>query len=346
MTKDENLILPGTAEIMIDYEKKVEEIHEKFPQCVVVRGFEELQNYLTEYRLAAHDLLEVFPWSYWTFWRTASNELPFIMLTNKVRKALPEVVETLSTHAQRANKLFSARDLAKYFRSHLKSSLQTVAVPVSLFVDDIEAFRRDFMTEKQSYLALSEAKRKRYPISNYWESIAKHLPANVHTHALAWSDDLEQLQKQQLKSSPDRVTLPDYFVNLPETVLPIFLKPKQVAQRNDCMAASTGLLMIRNRGWVKHGLETPNGIVYGYTPGPLLGQTKHWDDYRLGATVIMLASRAERLIGTTELRNAKHWNIPSDLIFRQWDRFKADAFQPMTDMQYLSSLKESPEMRS
>ena len=343
MTRDENLILPGTAEIMMDYEKKLDEIRAKSPNCILVRGFEDLQNYLNEYRLASQDILGIFPWSYWTFWRTASPDLPFILLTNKVRKALPEIIETLSSHAQRANKLFSAQDIAQYLRSHLTSSLQTVNVPVSLFVDDIEAFRRDFMLEKQAYLEDKKQKKKRVNIANYWDSVAKHLPSNVLDHVLAWNDDLEKLKRQQLKSHVDRVALPDFYVNIPENVLPIFLSPKQVAQRNDCMAASTGLLMIRNRGWVRHSLNTPTGVVYGYTPGPLIGQTKHWDDYRLGATVIMLASRAQQLVGTTALTDAKHWNIPSELIFRRWDSFRADAYQPMTDMQYLSSLREEQE---
>lgn len=339
MPSDEKITLSGAAEFMIDYEKKADELRAKFPNCIVVRGLQDFQTYLSEYRLCAKDVLSVFPWSKNSFHRTAHGELPFILVNSAARKVFSEELESLSVYAKRANKLYSAKDLARYFQEHLKSSLMTVVLPVSLFVNDIEAFRRDFIAEKHYWLEEKGNKRRVVPITNHWESVANHLPSDVLSEVLEWENDLEDLKAKQQKSSVTRVTFPEYETHLPEKVLPRFLSPKEVALRNECASSSTGLAIIQRRGWVRHELPTPYGALYGYTPGPLIGQSKHWPDYHLGATIIMLAARAEKLVGATALKNARHWNIPRELIIKQWDSFKADAYQPMTDMEFLRPLK-------
>ena len=336
----EEIVLSGAAELMIDYEKKADSIRAKYPTCVVVRGLQEFQTYLTDYRLCAQDLLEVFPWSKNSFYRTARDVLPFIFVNRKVREVFPDELEHLSVYAKRANKLYSARDLAAYFRSHLKSSLQTVVLPASLFVSDIEAFRHDFMEEKRKWLVEKTSKKRVVPITNHWESIAKHVNGSALAEILQWENDLEDLRLKQQKCSVNRVTFPDLPVHMPEKILPYFLSPKDVATRNSCASATSGMAIIQRRGWVKHELPTPYGALFGYTPGPLVGSRTHWDDYRLGATVIMLAKRAEALVGSKLLCEAKHWNIPKELMFKQWNTFNANPYQPLTDMEFLSPLKQ------
>ena len=339
MPSDEKILLSGAAEFMIEYEKKADEIRSKYPNCIVVRGLQDFQTYLSEYRMCGLDVLEVFPWSKNSFIRTAHGVLPFIFVNRTARELFSKELDSLSVYGKRASKLYSARDLATYFRDNLKSTLHTVLVPVSLFVNDIEAFRHDFIEEKHYWLGEKNSKKKIVPITNHWESVAKHIAPNVLAEALEWENDLEDLKQKQQKSSVTRVTLPGLETFLPEKLLPRFLSPKEVATRNDCAATTSGQAIIQRRGWVRHELTTPYGALYGYTPGPLLGQSKHWPDYHLGATVIMLAHRAEKLVGTQALKHARHWNIPRELIIRQWDSFKADAFQPLSDMEFLHPLK-------
>lgn len=344
MTSQEKPILPGAAEFLIDYEKKADQIRAKYPHCIIARGFQEYQQYLREYRLSEKDLFEIFPWSKFSFFQTAQKELPFIFLTAKAKKVFPEEIQTLSVYAQKAQKLYSAWDLAQYFRKTLVSSLQTVAVPISLFVGDIALFRSDFMAEKQGYLITKSNNRNVIPLPNYWKSVSKHLPKVVLDEVLLWEDDLKELKEKQQKSSVSRVVLSEFTVELPEKILPVFLSPRAIAIRNACASSSSGYDIIRRRGWAKHTLITPTGAVYGYTPGPLLGSTKNWDDYRIGATVLMLPKRAEALLGKAALKHCKHWNIPHDLMFKQWNSFRADPYQPMTDMEFLHPL--SPKKSS
>ena len=337
MTRNENLILPGTAEIMMDYEKKLDEIRAKSPNCIPVRGLDAFQSYLSQYHYSLKDFLDMFPWSRSTFIRTAQTELPFIYVNLKARELFKDQFDSFPPYVKRASKLYSAEDLKSYFRSHLSSSIETVLLPASLFIEDIPAFREAFQEEKKSWLSKKMTGTKNIMPANYWDCMKNFLPDNVLAQALCWRDDLEFYLKEQRRSSVDRVTLPRYPVHLPEKILPIFLSPKAIAERNACTSASWGLQTIRKRGWVRHELPTALGSVIGYTPGPLLGGPKHWDDYRLGATIIMLAGRAEKLVGASAIQNAKHWNIPRDLIFKKWDSFRADAWQPMTDMDFLNS---------
>lgn len=340
MNRDENLILPGSGEFMIEYEKKVDTLRKKYPNCVVVRGLEAFQAYLAAYHYSAKDLMQVFPWSRSTFIRTTQTELPFIFVNKTARTAFKDIFETFPSNTKRATKLYSAEDLDLFFRNHLTSSVTTVVLPASMFVENISAFREAFQKEKKEWINKKLAGVKVIPIPNYWNCMRNYLPENVHTQALKWLDDLNFFMKEQNRSSIDRVSLPSYSVNLPEKIVPIFLSPKAIAERNACSSHSWGLQIIKKRGWVKHELTTPQGHVFGYTPGPLLGSPKHWEDYRIGATIIMLSARAEKLVGASAIKDAKHWNIPKDLIFKKWNVFHADAWQPMTDMEFLNSMNQ------
>ena len=64
-----------------------------------------------------------------------------------------------------------------------------------------------------------------------------------------------------------------------------------------------------------------------YTPGPLIGEVRHWCDYAIGATLTVTIPRAIDLVGEEPLVKAPYWNFTTKDIYWQKGTFNADKYQ-------------------
>lgn len=333
-TRHDDYVMPGAAELLIDYNKKVAQLRETHPNLIVAGSLQELGALLQEHRLCTEDILGAFPWTMGSLRTSAAKNLPFIYISEKIRPLLIEEMQGMSVYAKRAKKLFSVNDLDRLFRDNLVSTAHTVCMPISLFVNDIEGFRRDFIAEKKQFLERRYRSRAIYD----WESVKNHVPDDKLEQLAAIKTDMIEICEKQNKKDFYRTTPPGMAVKMPSKIIPKFLSLKEVAEANACASYTSTYQIAFRRGWVRHEFPTDFGRVVGYTAGPLIGTSQNWADYRIGATVMMLVPRAAALIGEKAIKEARFWNIPNKFIFRKWRPYNVDAYQPMTDMAFLEGL--------
>lgn len=300
------------------YNERVQALRAKYPNCIVLSDIALLPQALETYNVTQKDLLTIGPWAINSFITYIGKDLPFILINHQARELYPEALATLGPERQRATKLFSYADLVKHFETHLESNLESVLLPISLFTDKPTLYRRAFKEQRQKYLdAIKAGRRVVREASNpiLWLCSREAIKDTSTYHLLTqWSEDIEELRARQGKADSRSATLPSIRTHLPAGVLPKFFSTRDVSRMNG-VAMAIGCRYIQRDGWVRHLLKGPDGrmLTNGfYTPGPLFGGPQHWEDYKIGATVLVTTTRAKELLPMEQLTHPAHWRFEKE----------------------------------
>lgn len=308
------------------YVERIEKLKKDLPNIVAVPGFMALGDYLRHHKWCAEQCLECFPWSRASFNKLAKPDLPCVYLTSKARKVHSELIEQMDVRCRNAKFLYDPQDLMEWFRSNLDSEVETVLVPLSYFAINPDAFRNEFLAEKEKRLQVVYENRtvkataetgpnqawtiRRNRISSWgWENKFKK---QYREHLFQWRNDVAGLAEEQFKA-PGRVVLKRYKVELPDDKLPKFLSLREVSETRNYSSVDVGFMTVRNFGWVRHTKWTDEGTVsmVAYTPGIAFGGRPYWRDYEIGCVDLWTAERFVNVFGYDALLKST-WRIDKD----------------------------------
>lgn len=206
------------------------------------------------------------------------------------------------------------------------STIESVRFPLSFFASNPVAFRRAYWQEwLTNFIAHQEAKRaKRSYLSKplrLWNAI--------ELLDLPGAQDLFEYENDVSLYGSSRnihdVPVPRVEVQLPQHGFPQMRRGSEIARQSvgGTMVRSTWRFS-RRTGYARHEIDLSRihsdrplkGRIVRWTPGLLLGSPMNHPDYLLGATVIMLASRAQELIGESF---GKAWMMRKDDIVNPKD---------------------------
>lgn len=187
------------------------------------------------------------------------------------------------------------------------STIETVRFPLSYFASNPVAFRRAYWQEwLTNFIAHQEAKRaKRSYISKplrSWDA--------MQMLDLPGAEELFEYENDASIYGSARnvhdIDVPRVEVHLPQRGFPQMHSGPEIARQSvgGTMARSTWRFS-RRTGYARHEIDLSRiasdrplkGRILRWTPGLLLGDPINHPDYLLGATVIMLAGRAKKIIG-------------------------------------------------
>lgn len=203
--------------------------------------------------------------------------------------------------------LYKNEEIQQRLHEVTKSTVTTVRFPMSYFSSQPTAFRRAFWKEwMTNHIAHQDAKAKKKTFNarplREWDSM-KLLDLPGAEALFTYNKDV--LTYGSARNTHD-VAVPTVDVQLPRIGFPKMLAGKEVA------AASVGGTMIRSiwrfarrTGYARHEIDLSliqasrplKGRIVRWTPGLLIGQEAHHPDYLIGATSIMLATRAKEILG-------------------------------------------------
>ena len=249
-------------------------------------------------------------------------QLPCVLVTQWVRNNFHEDIEFLPEKAKKAKFLYDMNDVEEKLHGLFKSYLRSVKMPLSLFAKNPVKFQNDFIEETERYRKAGIF-GPRFLVN--WESVQRHIPESKLKILGTWAADIEQLCVEQGIDDRRCVKLPEICVQWPKGVIPQFWMSMDISKRINCTSKEPGLRYALKDGWARHEIE--DKVVTRYTPGPLIGEVRHWRDYAIGATLTVTIRRAIELVGEEALVQASHWNFTTKDIYWQRGTFNADKYQ-------------------
>ena len=332
------------------YADRVRKMSDRHKNVLVVPDQSYLVSYLEEYRWSIYDYVQMFPCSGNYFEKRFKPHVSCLALTNYVRENCVDQIATLPLVNQKANFLYSPYEAYRFMTTQVDSYLRSVKLPLSLFVKDPEAFRRDFVRDKTLFL---EQRHKQNTLRNptrpaesiasrvrpktQWPSVIEHIPEDKRVLLGSWGDEIARLHQEQYQSPRQNIVLPTIKVCLPDLLLPKYYSYREIAMNLLCSNRSSGERFVIRDGWVRHELQDSSKVAF--TPGPMLGTERNWDDYRIGATETVTVPVALKLVDEQELVHAKHWLLCEKDIYWQEGHFKADHYRRESNMAWLMQTK-------
>ena len=309
------------AAIIADYRVRYERLKEKYPHLVEVEQPQMFPEILQTYKVCSYHLEELTKTGRKVI-DPFKAQLPSVLITNWVRDNFAEEIEQLPEKARRAKFLYNAVDVEEELHGLFKSYLRSVKMPLSLFAKNPVKFQNDFIEETERYRKAGIF-GPRFLVN--WESIQRHIRESKLKILGSWSADIDRLCVEQGIDDRRCVKLPEICVQWPEGVIPQFWMTMDISKRINCTSKEPGLRYALKEGWARHEIE--DKVVTRYTPGPLIGEVRHWRDYAIGATLTVTIPRAIDLVGEEALVKAAHWNFTTRDIYWQRGTFNADKYQ-------------------
>ena len=309
------------AAIIADYRVRYERLKEKYPHLVEVGQPQMFPEILQTYKVCSYHLEELTKTGRKVI-DPFKAQLPCVLITNWVRDNFAEEIEQLPEKARRAKFLYNAVDVEEELHGLFKSYLRSVKMPLSLFAKNPVKFQNDFIEETERYRKAGIF-GPRFLVN--WESIQRHIRESKLKILGSWSADIDRLCVEQGIDDRRCVKLPEICVQWPEGVIPQFWMTMDISKRINCTSKEPGLRYALKEGWARHEIE--DKVVTRYTPGPLIGEVRHWRDYAIGATLTVTIPRAIDLVGEEALVKAAHWNFTTRDIYWQRGTFNADKYQ-------------------
>ena len=309
------------AAIIADYCVRYERLKAKYPHLVEVEQPQMFPEILHTYKVCSYHLEEVTKTGRKVI-DPFKAQLPCVLITNWVRDNFAEEIEQLPEKARRAKFLYNSEDVEEKLHGLFKSYLRSVKMPLSLFTKNPVKFQSDFIEETERYRKAGIF-GPRFLVN--WESVQRHIPESKLEILGSWGTDIEQLCVEQGIDDRRCVKLPEICVQWPKGVIPQFWMAMDISKRINCTSKEPGLRYALKDGWARHEIE--DKVVTRYTPGPLIGEVRHWRDYAIGATLTVTIRRAIELVGEEALVQASHWNFTTKDIYWQRGTFNADKYQ-------------------
>lgn len=326
---------PAGYAFAVAYRNKTEAVRDKLPNCIVVPGFDALQDYLKRHTWCMEQCLEVYPWSITNFRRLAGRTLPFILLTPQVRKHFWREIEKLDPRARNAKRLYDPADLHDWFAENLVTEIETVLVPISMMAENPDALRAEFLELKKKKLPAAYDRRvekgikaasdgplptmRSMRLSNW--NLHKGIKQEFKPHIFKWHDDLARKAEEQTVGLR-RVHFKRYRVPFPKDMLPRMMNLRQVSQTRDYSSVNVGFTTIASFGWARHSRYDDKGNLQQvvFSQGLAVGDPKYRQDYEIGFVDLMTAERFVDLFGENALQTAG-WRLDESLC--AWHRQNA-----------------------
>lgn len=312
----------------LSYVEQTTQLKEKFPGVIIVDGIEALEDFLRYHTWTQNDVLNAFPWKVKLFRRTAGRTLPFILNTEPVRLAYPDYFKNKDKNFKNALKLFSPEDLKDWFCHNLKSTVETVLVPLSLFSNDPNALRDEFKRIKLNYLqksyeTTSRKKLREFRVSN-WPELIRLIRPEFRNQIGKYFEDAKSVAETK-NIVPSRASFKKFEVKLPTDKMPIFFEKKDIGKTRDYDSEEVSYSTYKLFGWAEHSFREgvdPEMTIgkKAYTQGLWFGARDCIQDYESGLLELMTAERFVDIFGADALQSAD-WRFSKDLC--SWA--KADA---------------------
>lgn len=318
---------PANLAIAEAYRAKIDTIRASLPNCIIVPGFEALQDYLRHHTWSTEQCVEAYPWSITNFRKLAGKELPFILSTPEVRKRFWKEVAAFDPRAQNAKYLYDPADLHDWFATNLVTEIETVLVPLSLMAENPDGLRAEFLARKKRMLQSAYASRKELGIKAKADAPAalmrkfrmstwglEHgIREEFRRHVFQWYPDLAVRSEQQ-NVGIRRVRFKRFEVPFPADKTPKMMTLRQVSQTRDYASVNVGFTTVASFGWARHSRfdEDGNLLQVVYSPGLAVGDPKYWNDYEIGFVDLMSAERFVEAFGLNALTTAG-WRLDKSL---------------------------------
>ena len=320
---------------MLEYAKRSMRLRHRHPGCVFIKTATELEAALHEYKWGSEQVVDAFPWSYLTFFRTAKKDLSFVLTSQWMKDHYVDLMRGWPATARNARYLYSPAELAEWFRANTTSTIETVLVPLTLFTDKPDAMRRRFKRLKREKmetiyeggpLAYRNNRRSTWGLTDL-------VRPNLRAQVGRWFEDVTEKAHQQGVQF-HRTKLQTYEVKLPSGLFPKYFTYHEIGATRDYPTKEVGMTTARSFAWCRHEVNNRGVKVLGFTQGIAVGGKEYDQDYESGLLELMTAERFVALFGEDVLKDAR-WRISKDLT--HWAR--ADApFGPGLPPKYLSAL--------
>lgn len=319
-SSDAGALLPRGLQRAQSYFEQTKALKQKYPGVIIVPGMAALADYLRYHTWTQSEVLAAFPWKVKLFRRTAGRTLPFILNTEQVREAFPDLFYEMDNEHKNALKLFSPEDLKDWFRSNLVSTVQTVLVPLTLFADNPDAMRRVFKQCKAKYLTQAYECKSRQELRkirlSVWPEIQQHIRRELREQVGKFFDDADAAAASQ-GVQPTRAHFKPYEVKLPADKMPVFFEKKDIGKTRNYDSEEVSYSTYKFFGWAEHAFR--DGIdpdmsarKKAYTQGLWIGGKDCLEDYRTGLLELMTAERFADVFGASALQNAD-WRFSAEL---------------------------------
>ena len=315
----DQILSPGFARVQ-NYLSTITALKAKYPNIKLPKYDTELEDYMRFHKYSRAEICEFLNISIKLFEGTMCSELPFVLNTNYFRENLPEAFAQLSPRAQAAKMLWALSDVAAWVYDRTTASVQNVLVPLSIFTNNPDAFRKTFIDEYKIRAKRGDFNPVRglHPslVSN-WNCVSS-LKGGALDEIGRWFEDTSQLAKLQGKRQ-NRVIYETLEVRRPEKCLPKFRQLKDIAKAAGYYTREHGMRRALYFGMARHDVEFQKDVkskLNFYTGGILLGDERNWPDYAIGAVDLMTVTRAKRIFGTETLAQAPLYLTRDDYVWR------------------------------
>lgn len=293
------------------------------PNLIIVNGLDALGDYLRHHIWCKQDILNVFPWKNVLFTRLLGKKLPFILNTEIVRMKYKDVFKDWPLIRVNAQNLYAPSDLLEWFRFNLKSTVETVMVPLTMFAFDADAMRDVYKRVRDAHLTECYKQKKHLKLREMRLCCWPEIQACIRPE---FKDDIGKLFEDKTRHAkeqgcvPRRAKLPPYEVTLPADKMPFFCESSEIAgvTRNGYQSVEVSLTSFRDFAWAKHEIRpeaAEDGAPVsraGYTQGLCFGGKETIKDYEMGLVEVMTAERFVNMFGEDALKKAD-WRFSKDL---------------------------------
>ena len=301
----------------------VDRLKAKYAKMIVVDGLDALGDYLRYHNWCQQDLLNVFPWKLSLMRRLVLKQLPFILNTEIVRLKYGDIFKSWPLERVNANHLYAPSDLLDWFKKNLRSTVETVMVPLTMFSKNPDEMRYTYRTVRSSHLSECYEQQKARKLREMrlvcWPEIRNLILPE-------YQDDIGKLYDDKIKyaeiqnCAPRRAKMKAYEVELPGDKIPFFYDAASISSvtRNGYQSSEVSLSSFRDFGWARHDVlpdAAGDGVPVeksGYTQGLWFGGKETIKDYETGLVEVMTAERFVKLFGESALKQAD-WRFSKDL---------------------------------
>ena len=315
--------LAGTAAIREANTAKKAELAER--NVILMESPEDFPAYFKIYNRSQTELIELSSWSKASMSRRGITSLPKIFVSDEVRLRYGEMLRaTGDNRTANAKYLYSIEDFADFMHRTMRAEVLSVLVPLSMFADNPDGFRAEFLAEKSQRTAkfLAGLGKRRMEAISRWKCM-KHLRPGILEELAQWKADYKAEKERQGVAWPVPTSL---AVDFPDGVIPRYRTLLQVAEAASYPTPEIGRATVYHTGMAKHmmiePIDQPGNPTNGqrFTPGLLLGEENNRPDYEIGLLDVMSIPRALRLLGEDYLKS-RPWRIVKDDVL--WCRDKS-----------------------
>ena len=312
--------IPAGALKSASREVHVAAIRKAFPGVIITNGLDDLRETLKVYSLSYAGISKTLDLGLSSVMSMFKPHFKYIFVSAKpnVRKALAEELESTDKPTSRC--FFSPEQVGEFLNANSVAEVCTVAMPLSLFVSDPEAFRAAFLAERSRYesnLAVRGKKtgRTAAPALKHWDCFAgigqtgKDLVESYFSKIAKWKAE------QGLKYNRPNwdVKIPSRKVTFPEGTFPFLTRAATLCTTLHTQSQSPVKRLVRANGIARVTVTTPPLDVQGkaetlqprFCPGLALGEPQNYGDYAIGATHPVLIEDAIDAFG-------------EEFVFRTW----------------------------